>query len=1343
MQTNIGIGIATKASDLAQAQEGFVRLGMSADEAGKRVQAIAESAKTTGGKVESALVSAVASVNRFATAAESGSSRAGRAGEQAALQVERLQQAIEDAKAEGAPVSETAIATLKQLDSQLDKNVQKVGEMKRVQEDTRRAIDDATRAQGGLGQGVTTTADLLGVFNDRWEQMALRVGVGIAAVKVAAGTLRELSSAAAEVASSLGASDEAVAKFRADMDQIVAVMENPLRIFGLIISKSREALAAMAETAVGSGVEVSSDLAARNEAAAQRGIALLADRKAMLVDVLGDSEKLARSSEALLAVFDELGSAGPRNGAQMAAIFAKALELDAGLQRLGKNGSEAWRDLVAAASQYEQQQKAQGDADREAERERKRAADEAKRDQDELATHWRKVTDESAAIYENQRKTMELAAAKTRDYVQSLKQVGPELRQFNDRIEQLKLALASGLLDETAFREALAGYVAELNAAAKTASEEILAKFQFEPTGGKPKEKPSAAAVATAERLKEARREADLLVGLGRALENSFGGTNDQLELAVAGIGRMIEGLGQAKAATDEIGRSDAFGMMAQGIMAVAEATGLLQRNVTRGGFGGRGEGNYASEGSAVGSVVGAIIGAYFSNPQAGMAIGSAAGGILGSFIQKGAEEALAVSVDGINGIGLQVTKSEGALGKVLSDIGYAVNQALLTLMDSLGATIEDLPEVTAKVRDGVITMIVGGVKGKFKEMDDAIQFALTELLKQGDITGLSDTMRRILERTQAPDLSALTADLEFGQWYERLGLAEAGVAFLDAMASFRTKLRKATEFGLDLEPVYQDLARNLGNIRNQILGITETDEERIRRQAAAFNAQALLFMAEQEAKKADLEVQRATLAAKVELMRADAGMAEQGLQIAEAEARIKRTRLGLDAEYIGAGYQLLDAEYDLYQDKLGLELGAINELAQALYQLGVVTDAIAAIDDVLSSIQLISPGEIDAAIGRLGSGSGGGGGVAGPSPADQLADFNKQLADLRRESMPDFLRRLAELRDKFAGLRATATELGQTTEELDRIEQQRLDTLRAEIQGQIRDRLRGGGDAAGWQTELDNLGKWLASTVDALAALGEDPAEAIAAYQASLAELRDSILSSLSPTFALQKRFSDLSRTLDWVAQNAEQLGISEEELARIRSETGTSMFLDLAERMAQAIGDEEALAALQRLRWQMELVQYKLEIERLAALGLLTKEQIEMLYALLGQALVFDPTGTTGGDLTPEQAAYWAAIRQQEAADMMAEAARRLQDAVDALIDFQRSLFLSNLSPLTPQQRLDEATQQAQSLVNQILAMGANDTRRPELMQQLPDLLRAYLTELGAVWGTASSQYAAGFAW
>jgi len=1353
VQTNIGIGLATKASDLAQAQEGFQRLGLSADEAGRRVQAIAESAKTTGGKVESALVSAVASVNRFATAAEAGSSRAGRAGEQAALQVERLQQAIEDARATGAPVSDEAIATLKQLDTQLDKNVQRVGEMKRVQEDTKRAIDDATRAQGGLGQGITTTSDLLGVFNNRWEQMALRIGVGIGAVHVAAGALREFSSGVAEVASSLGANDEAVSRFKRDMDQVVAIMENPLRIFGLIVSKSREAIAAMAETAVGSGAEVSAELAARNAAGAQSGIEMLERRRAMMRDVLGDSEALADASRDLLSVWASLGDSGRNNSAAMAAIFQKALEIEAGLQRTGQTGSKAWRDLAAAASAYSEQQKAQAKAERDAEQERTRASEEARRAQQQLAEHWRQVAAESASILTKQREDLERVAAKWRDYFASIAPGRQVMRGFQADLEDAAKALKAveaGLLSPDTFSADLAAKSSAYSAAMQKAAEEVLKQFKgLDPTAGQAPASSTAQAEQILKRLREAnaeREKFERMGGLGRALQEGLYGANDQLSLAVAGIGRMIEGLAQAKVAADAIGQSEGWAMMAQGLSAVAQASGLLSQNVTSGGFGARGEGNYASEGSAAGAVIGAVIGAIIGNAggaQAGMAIGSAAGGILGSFIQKGAEEALATSVDGVNGIALMVTKSEGGLGRVISEIGYTINEALLGIMDVLGGAIEDLPEVSAKVRDGIITIVVGGVKGKFKEMDDAIGFAVTELLKQGDITGMTDTIRKILSQTAAPDINALTRDLEFGQWYDRLGLDEAATQFLDAMTAFRSRLRQAIQFGLDTEPIYSQLGRDLSQIRDQILGINESEEERIRRQAASYNAQAVLFLAEQEAKKADLEIQKAALTAKVELLRAESGLTQESIGIAEAEARLKRSRIAIDAEYVGAGYQILDAEYDLYENKLGLELGAINTLAQALYQLGAVTDAIAAIDDILANIQLISPGDIDAAIGRIGSGSGPSGGFSGPSAADQLGDFNKQMADLRRESMPDLLRRLADLRDKFADLRATAVELGQSTEELDRIEQQRLDALDAEIAAQIRSRTRGSSDSAGWQTQLDEISNWLADTVDYLMARGEDTAAAVAAYQAQLAELRDSILSSLSPTFALQKRFSDLAKTLDWVTQNAAALGITEEELAQIRSEMGNTMFLDLAERMARAIGDEQALAALQKLRWQMELIQYQLEVERLAALGLLTQEQIDMLYALLGQALLFDPTTTTGGDLTPEEAAYWAAIRQQEAADMMAEAARRMQDAVDALIDFQRSLFLSDLSPLTPQQRLDEATQQAQSLVNQILAMGPNDTRRPELMQQLPDLLRAYLTELGAVWGTATPQYAAGFAW
>lgn len=475
----------------------------------------------------------------------------------------------------------------------------------------------------------------------------------------------------------------------------------------------------------------------------------------------------------------------------------------------------------------------------------------------------------------------------------------------------------------------------------------------------------------------------------------SSSAVGDEVAVIAAGISDVITGLEAAKGAADAFGRAKGWQQAMAGIASIATAladvTGLLDRNVTAGGFGGRGEGNYAAEGSQYGAIVGAIIGGIVAGAttggmgaaagaQIGAAIGSAAGGILGSMVKKGADEAfgnLVMEMDG--SISAIVQKNEAGLARVVQSVASRVDDTLKGILDKLGASIAGIPPLSVKVRDGIVSAWVGNVNVRVNEMDAAITFMVTEILKQSEITGLSDVIRQVLEGTEAIDLDQLAADLDFGLWYERLGLEEAAVAVEDQLAEFRAKLRKAIELGLDTAPIGEWLASQLQATRDQVLGIEEDPAERIRRQAEAFNQQLKIVEAEQLSRRADLIVKKASLEAEIGLYKA-----EHMLQGAHLEIRAGM----LDAE---AG--LVSAEFEI--------------LRGMMEALKAVDAALAAVDIILASLpDLITPEEIDEAIGRIGRG---GGKKAG------IKDFIEGTEwDLALRAMGEYERSIAEINKKY-----------------------------------------------------------------------------------------------------------------------------------------------------------------------------------------------------------------------------------------------------------------------------------------------------------------------------------------
>lgn len=358
------------------------------------------------------------------------------------------------------------------------------------------------------------------------------------------------------------------------------------------------------------------------------------------------------------------------------------------------------------------------------------------------------------------------------------------------------------------------------------------------------------------------------------------------------------------------------------------------------------GPNNYGAEGAAAGALIGALVGAYYggaSGAQAGAALGGAAGGALGSFVKKGVDEFLG-SIREAEGYALgqmgNVRNSLSQIGKQYLD---AITRGINDAVDALGGELAGLPQLDIKVRDGIYSVFSNGIVARFSSMQEAVDFAILQALREGAITGLSDEVRAALENSTAESFAAMAQDLDFARWVE--GLPEVGEAasqsaqLLDqAIDGYRSALRKAEQLGIDFAKIDQDFARNLTNIRNSILGIVETDEQRIRRESEAFNREVQLLEAEQLAKKADLMIQE-------QMLRAD-------LALFEARTDLTAGRINLEGE-------LLRAETALMQGKMLL--------------LDAVTKALASIDTILGNLpNLISEGDIQAAIRRA-RGAGGG----------------------------------------------------------------------------------------------------------------------------------------------------------------------------------------------------------------------------------------------------------------------------------------------------------------------------------------------------------------------------------
>jgi hypothetical protein len=682
-----------------------------------------------------------------------------------------------------------------------------------------------------------------------------------------------------------------------------------------------------------------------------------------------------------------------------------------------------------------------------------------------------------------------------------------------------------------------------------------------------------------------------------------------------------------------------------------------------------------------------------------------------------------------------------GGSTKFGGEFAREMRELIASIEDTLGGAFEDLAKISLKIRnDGkdVEAFVDGVMIGKFRSVDEAIRAAFGRALRSSSLSGLGELVAQGLEELNYSGLDEAMAklgqlreiaELDYDDGLSSLLESVRGLERLWAVLGELETLTPAVAAGFARLAAAE--ARAWQDQRDAITGRERTAEE----ERAYREQQAVLFNAELALRRAEIEIKRFELAQEIELLRGrvDAARVRENLggidrdleaRNLEAQAAIMNAEVGMRSAHLNGLVALVEGEAEVRQAGLEVAKTAVEA------QLELLEAQLAAIDQLLAAL----PTAIDVGEIRLPN-LGGAGDVGGVGPTAE--GFAGELERLRRELMPDAARALADLNDRFAELRDQAAELGLSTAELEELYGQMLERLQADTRKPWQDVLAGSGP----QAEFDRILAEMAEGLQAYFDLGLDGTEVLVATAERLAELGQSVAAGLAPSVALGQQYDDLAERLQFLRDNAEALGFSVDDLGAIMAEAGSYLFLDLAERMARAIGDEETLASLQELRWQLELEQYRLEVERLIALGILTEEEVDRLRALLADLEDYDPTASTGGGgWDPGQSA---ANAQQQAADQQAENARRMREAIERLIDFQRSLLLSNLSPLTPQQRLAEAKSQAQGLIAQIMALGANDPARIELLNQLPEMLRNYLTELGAVWGTSNPAYAAGFAW
>lgn len=617
--------------------------------------------------------------------------------------------------------------------------------------------------------------------------------------------------------------------------------------------------------------------------------------------------------------------------------------------------------------------------------------------------------------------------------------------------------------------------------------------------------------------------------GLVGTIGNVFGAMNSGTGQAIANFAALTAQVLQMVAALQAAGNSS--GALAVGIAGMAGAAfssfGGATGDRGKGKFGGQLSGDHSDTGAAVGSVVGGIIGGIagagvFSIPGAmiGSAIGQVIGQVVGSFIKRGADEGLAEIRKVGDQIITTVTKNEGGLGDILGDIGEGIANWFENLEDQLGTKIVDFPFFSLKLRDDMIVVFIDNIRAEFETIEEAMEFAIVSALKHVKFAGgLSENVAAVLEAHVFETLEELEHAVNVALTVDRLGIPDFQLELRDEFEALQKLADEIERLGGSAENVWKRLGELTQSRRDMILGITETEEEKLRREVEAFNAERLRVLDQYNVERAAVEKQLAEL----QIIAAQgAGLVSQEM-ISALVAKLAQ----LDAAIAGVAAEITESDIagvlkppkkgggGRREAREGFEGGLLDTIAQGM---GVVDQ--------------------------------------------MLDDYSAQVTKIQEETK----------------------------------------------------KLKGDTDLAAKAIEV--LGK----------VLREDLIQTAADIGSSFG----------ISTFATKLAARQLRMDLDAMAQAMLAAGATMEEVMQALGEANLNIFLNIADQMAQAIGDENLLAELAQMRHQMELHNYRLQIEMLHDMEIISDTQHATLLNLVDRwnkafeasNLVGIPIGGAGGD-------------------------------------------------------------------------------------------------------------------
>jgi len=277
----------------------------------------------------------------------------------------------------------------------------------------------------------------------------------------------------------------------------------------------------------------------------------------------------------------------------------------------------------------------------------------------------------------------------------------------------------------------------------------------------------------------------------------------------------------------------------------------------------------------------------FYTNPSVVSMFG-AAGAWLGAFVtiaemftDKGGVHfgAEIGDVSGSAGVTDQWTFVKGQIDEARK-AGNAIADVINDILLSLGAQLDDLANFVIEQKgEGWAVTFEDGLRRYFDDFEDALAFGVSQALASSDLSNITDEIRKALQENVFDTVDELQEFISFAVDYSRIGLSDLTNSLMDLTKNLIEGSRKAIEYGLGISKISDEFGKQIGSIRDKILGIVKSPQEQLKTNVVDFNN----WITQQR------------LAAQIQQDSANAQMIAAKIQMDSARANAKM--LGLDRD--------------------------------------------------------------------------------------------------------------------------------------------------------------------------------------------------------------------------------------------------------------------------------------------------------------------------------------------------------------------------------------------------------------------------------------------------------------